>query len=490
MRTAVERILDLDAAGLLRYGATSVALTTALWDAPARRECLARTAAAARDAGALQLLDTTLWTMSLAELSGGTPRHAHEYIEQVRELRRAIGYDAEHVINVALLAWAEAPRAQVEMIADGAGSMGFYGVRSAGQAGLAVRDLAEGDYDGARHRLEPLVADPFLQVTALQLPDYVEAACRSGRAPDATAHVRHLEGLARVNGSSWTAGVAHRSRALVEEDAEPHHRAAVEALAAGDVPMELGRAHLLYGEWLRRAKRRRAPGSSSTWPSACSSAAGSGLRPPDPREETAIGDQIAPAGVRDPRPRAEQLTVARLAATGHTNAEIGATMSLSPNTVDYHLRNVFHKLGISSRRSSPSASTVRTERPGTTVRTMAGLRGVRGPRGPGLRHARRHPDSSPAHPGGPMPYVTADDGARIFYKDWGSTAPPSSSATAGRSTRTPGRPPPCSSPSTDTARSPTTVVVTDARARRGTATRWTPTPTTWPAWSRPSTSLT
>ena len=118
MRTAVETILDLDAPGLLQYGATSVALTTALWDAPARRECLARTAAAARDAGALQLLDTTLWIMSLAELSGGTPRHAHEYIEQVRELRRAIGYDAEHVINVALLAWADAPRAQVEMIAE------------------------------------------------------------------------------------------------------------------------------------------------------------------------------------------------------------------------------------------------------------------------------------------------------------------------------------------------------------------------------------
>ena len=352
MRTAVETILDLDAPGLLRYGATSVALTTALWDAPARRECLARTAAAARDAGALQLLDTTLWTMSLAELSGGTPRHAHEYIEQVRELRRAIGYDSEHVINVALLAWAEAPRAQVEMIADGAGSMGFHGVRSAGQAALAVRDLAEGDYDGARRRLEPLVAHPFLQVTPLQLPDYVEAACRSGRAPEATVHVRHLEGLARVNGSPWTAGVAHRSRALVEEDAEPHHRAAIEALASGDVPIELGRAHLLYGEWLRRSKRRR---DAREQLHAALDLFERGQAPAFAHrtraELTAIGDQAAPAGVRDPLDlTAQQLTVARLAAAGRTNSEIGATMFLSPNTVDYHLRNVFHKLGISSRR--------------------------------------------------------------------------------------------------------------------------------------------
>ena len=63
--------------------------------------------------------------MSLAELTGGTPQRAQQDIEQVRELRRAIGYDAEHVVNVALLAWAGAPRAQVEMIAEGAASDGL-----------------------------------------------------------------------------------------------------------------------------------------------------------------------------------------------------------------------------------------------------------------------------------------------------------------------------------------------------------------------------
>ncbi|HYJ26328.1 MAG TPA: AAA family ATPase [Nocardioides sp.] len=352
MRAAVDAILGLDPAGLLRYGATSVALTTALWDAPARRECLERTAAAARDAGALQLLDSTLWTMSLAELTGGTPRHAHQYIEQVRELRRAIGYDAEHVINVALLAWAEAPRPQVEMIAEGAGSMGFGGVQSAGRAALAVRDLADADYEQAYRRLKPLVDDPFLQVTPLELPDFVEAACRSERPAEAGAHVHHLEALAAANASPWTVGVAHRSRALVEEDAEPHHRAAVDALAAGDVPIELARAHLLYGEWLRRARRRR---DAREQLHAALGLFERGQAPAFARrtraELSAIGDQAAQAGARDPLDLTpQQLTVARLAAAGQTNAEIGSTMFLSPNTVDYHLRNVFHKLGISSRR--------------------------------------------------------------------------------------------------------------------------------------------
>lgn len=352
MRTAVDAILDLDAAGLLRYGATSVALTTALWDAGARRECLERTVAAARDAGALQLLDSTLWIMSLAELTGGTPRHAHHYIEQVRELRRAIGYDAEHVINVALLAWAEAPRPQVEMIAEGAGAMGFGGVQSAGQAALAVRDLAEGDYESAYLRLKPLVDDPFLQVTPLELPDIVEAACRSDRTHEAPAYVEQLEALARANGSPWTAGVAHRSRALVEEDAEPHHRAAIDALASGDLPIELGRAHLLYGEWLRRARRRR---DAREELHAALDLFERGQAPAFAHrtraELRAVGDQAAQVAARDPLDlTTQQLTVARLAASGHTNAEIGATMFLSPNTVDYHLRNVFHKLGISSRR--------------------------------------------------------------------------------------------------------------------------------------------
>ena len=109
MREAVDLIVKLDDEALLQYGAISVVLTSALWDATARRECLERTAAAARERGSLRVLDLTLWTMSLAELMGGTPRRAAQRVEEVRELRRAMGYDAENVINVAMLAWEGAP---------------------------------------------------------------------------------------------------------------------------------------------------------------------------------------------------------------------------------------------------------------------------------------------------------------------------------------------------------------------------------------------
>ena len=211
MREAVDTLLRLeDGDELLRLGAVSVALTTALWDERARADCLMRAADIARDAGSLQVLDTTLWILSLAELSGGTPRRAGEYIEQVRELRRAIGYEAEHVVNAAYLAWVGAPRAQVEALAEAMRLTGFGGVQASAVGALALRDLAEGHYRDAYHRLKPLIDDPFLQVTPLQHPDFVEAAVRSGHPGEAPVLVETLTAMADANLSPWARGVKWR----------------------------------------------------------------------------------------------------------------------------------------------------------------------------------------------------------------------------------------------------------------------------------------
>ncbi|RZS60355.1 AAA family ATPase [Xylanimonas ulmi] len=353
MRAALEAIRGLGTEDLLRYGATSVALSTALWDAQARKECLERTVEAARDTGSLQVLDTSLWILSLAELSGGTPRRSAQYVEQVRELRRAIGYDAENVINVALLAWIGAPRAQVEMIADGAAAMGFGGVHASGVAALGIRDLAEGLYADAYRRLKTLVDDPFLQVTPLELPSFVEAATRSGHAEEAVAHVERLEELADANGSAWARGVAQRSRALIADEPQEHFVAAVRTLAQGvGYPIELARAHLLYGEWLRRVRRRREArehlyAALEIFERELAPVFAQRAR----NELAALGEQSPQVGGRgDLGLTPQQMTVAEMAAAGQTNAEIAAALFLSANTVDYHLRKVFQRLGISSRR--------------------------------------------------------------------------------------------------------------------------------------------
>jgi len=352
LRRALHALNDLTPAELIEYVVVSVAVTTALWDAGARRALLDRAAAAARDAGALQVLDTTLWTMSLAELTGGTPRAAERHIGQVRELRRAIGYDVEQVVNAAYLAWSGASRSDVEAISDAALAMGFAGVHSAGTAALAVRDLAEGHYRDAYTRLKPLIDEPFLQVTPLEFADFVEAAVRAGRTAEAQPYVTRLEEIADANGSAWARGVAQRCKALVDEDPEPHFVAAIATLEPTDIAVERARTHLLYGEWLRRHKRRRdAREHLQVALSLFEQSAAPAFVERARTELAATG--LSPASAARPEGfglTAQESTVARLAASGATNAEIGATLFISANTVDYHLRKVFQKLGISSRR--------------------------------------------------------------------------------------------------------------------------------------------
>ena len=115
--------------------------------------------------------------------------------------------------------------------------MGFAGVHAAGDGRPGRARPGRGRLRrGAYRRLEPFIADPFLQVTPLELPTSSRRACRSGHDAEATVHVRRPRGTGGGQRLAVDRGVAHRSRALVEDDAEPHYRAAIEALARATVP--------------------------------------------------------------------------------------------------------------------------------------------------------------------------------------------------------------------------------------------------------------
>ncbi|WP_448062720.1 AAA family ATPase [Cellulomonas hominis] len=354
MRAAVEMLCGLDDAELLDIGFLGVALTTALWDERTCVELLQRTARAARAAGLLRVLDTTLWLLSLTELVRGDPAASGRYIEQVRDLRRAIGYDAEQVVNASYLAWSGAPTAQVELIAQGVLAAGFGGAWTVAMTGLSIRQIAEGHYRDAFERLSPLVGRPFLQVTYQQLPDLLEAAARSGHPGPAQAAADRLATFAAVSRTPWAVGVAERGAALLEPDdtAEARYLAAIEHLRRTTAPGELGRAHLLYGEWLRRVKRRREAREQLRTALGIFERVGApAFADRAARELTATGERVprhvpGDADVLTP----QEATIARLAAGGQTNAEIGAALFISVNTVDYHLRKVFRKLAVSSRR--------------------------------------------------------------------------------------------------------------------------------------------
>ena len=212
-------------------------------------------------------------------------------------------------------------------------AVGFGGVHAAALGSLATVDIAEGRYQDAYDKLKPLVEDPFFHVTPMMWPDFIEAAARSNHAADATAIADRLDERARVSGSPFALGVAARSRAIVSEEteAEPHFRAALEALADSRAAVDLGRAHLTYGEWLRRRKRRR--DSSDQLRAAGAVFATTGAEQfvqRTNRELEAIGDRAHAATADRPAGlTSQELTVAELAAEGKTNAEIGATMFLS-----------------------------------------------------------------------------------------------------------------------------------------------------------------
>ena len=199
-----------------------------------------------------------------------------------------------------------------------------------------------------------MIEAPFLHVTYLQFADYVEAALRSGHAGDATDIANKLATLAAASPTPWLAGLDRRCRALLADDAdaEGHFVDAIEFLSAADVPADLGRAHLLYGEWLRRMKRRRDARTQlrtavEIFDRIDAPTFGRRARTELAATGEAMTQRQVVAGV-EMSPR--EAAVARMAAEGSTNAEISGCLFISTNTVDYHLRKVFQKLGISSRR--------------------------------------------------------------------------------------------------------------------------------------------
>ncbi|WP_246205134.1 helix-turn-helix transcriptional regulator [Agromyces salentinus] len=356
MRDALDMLFELDEEALLEIGTFGVALSMALWDEQACVRLLERIAGAARSRGRLRDLDTVLWLLGLIELVRGDPAASGRYIDDVRELRHAIGYDAEQVVNGSYLAWAGAPVPQVEAIAEAVLGTGFAGAWTIAMMGLSVRAIADGHYRDAFERLRPMIERPFLQVTYQQMPEYIEAGVRSGRADDVRASHARLAEFAAHSGTPWIRGLAARGSALLaaDEEAEALYVESIGHLAESTVIGELGRAHLLYGEWLRRMKRRREArqelrAALDIFERVAAPAFAARAR----RELEATGERVAPrqpGGAADDGLTPQEETVARLAAAGRTNAEIGAELFISANTVDYHLRKVFRKLGITSRR--------------------------------------------------------------------------------------------------------------------------------------------
>jgi DNA-binding CsgD family transcriptional regulator len=191
-----------------------------------------------------------------------------------------------------------------------------------------------------------------VRVAVVEL-ELIEAAARRGEGDLAADALARLSEIVAASGTDWALGVEARSRALLTEGeaAEAVYREAIEALERTRVRVDLARAHLLYGEWLRRERRRLdAREQLRTAPRLFTEFGMEAFAERARLELQATGEHPRKRTVEtrdDLTPQEAQIS--RLAADGATNREIAAQLFISPSTVDYHLRKAFRKLGVKSR---------------------------------------------------------------------------------------------------------------------------------------------
>jgi DNA-binding CsgD family transcriptional regulator len=312
----------------------------------------------ARDAGALIMLPIAFNMRATAHVYAGEFTPAASMVAQAESVTEATGSRIAPYGAVALAAFRgrEAPAAHLLQTAtDDAERRGEGRALSYIGWTEAVLYNSLGRYDEALAAAQRASEDsPAVQFADWALVELVEAAVRSAAPVRAAGAVQRLSGIARACGTDWALGAEARSRALVSDGAaaETLYREAIDRFGRTRRRVDLGRARLLYGEWLRRERRRRDAREQLGRAYEIFDSIGAGAFAERARIELrASGGQANERAVevRDPL-TAQEALIARLAGEGASNSEIAAQLFISPATIAYHLRKVFPKLGISSRK--------------------------------------------------------------------------------------------------------------------------------------------
>jgi DNA-binding CsgD family transcriptional regulator/tetratricopeptide (TPR) repeat protein len=326
-----------------------------LWDDESRHVLSARHVELARETGALTVLPMALGMRVGVHLYAGELAEAASLIEEMRAVTEATG---THLAPYAALSLAACQGREAEarelidasakdLVARGAGSW-----PSVVQWPSAVLYNGLGRYDEALAAARQ--ATDNLHACTASLLELIEAASRSGMTDEAVEALRRLSETTQPSGSDWALGIEARSRALLSDgqEAEDLYREAIDRLTRTRMRSELARAYLLYGEWLRRERRRldareqlRIAHEMFTAMGAEAFARRAG------RELVATGETARKRSVEtSDHLTAQESQIARLAGDGLSNPEIGSQLFISPRTVEYHLHKVFGKLNISSRK--------------------------------------------------------------------------------------------------------------------------------------------
>ncbi|MCO8270181.1 AAA family ATPase [Actinoplanes sp. TRM 88003] len=352
----------LDARENLNLVWIGVPVAHELFDDEAWDRLTAQAAGFARETGVLSVLPSMLTFRAGALVHAGRLAEAAELVGEADTLGRATGLVGQPSAPFNLLAYRGAERPALDLMEPAE-----HDARTRAEGRLlalvghnkSVLYNGLGRYPEALAAARPTTAYADLGFWHWGLGELIEAAARSGAATEAAEGAERLRERTSAAGTPWAAGVQALADALAGPGAqtEKKFREAIELLPAERLSLMVARARLLFGEWLRRDNRRaEARTELRSAYDAFSAMGAAGFAERAGRELTATGETVRKRG---PEARDEltpqESQIARLAAAGRTNPEIGAVLFLSPRTVEWHLRKVFGKLGVTSRRELAGA---------------------------------------------------------------------------------------------------------------------------------------
>jgi DNA-binding CsgD family transcriptional regulator len=343
---------DLSGDEGLRWGWMA---TNVLWDDDAGHAIRARQVQLARDAGALESLPTDLIALAMGDTRRGDFRAAASLIAETDAVAEVTGVRIAPYAHMFLASLrgnqAELTPLMTAAIAVAAEGQGVAAPLAHWMAAILHNGL--GRYDEAFAAAQQAKEHSHLFNFLWGLPELVEAAVRTGNTEVAAGALAELAETTRAGGTDFGLGLEARCRALVSGGAaaEACYREAIGRLSRTRLRPETARAHLLYGEWLRRQRRRRdARGQLRTafeMFDAMGMAAFAGRARAELRATGERARPRSPGAAEVLTPQEEQ--IARLVAGHLTNREIAARLFISASTVEYHLRKIFRKLRVSSR---------------------------------------------------------------------------------------------------------------------------------------------